>query len=432
MRLFRTPLYRFILLAFTAILFGGQTGSSPALASPSQRQDAETALLSPAAALIQVTTTADDMTDNGNCTLREAIWAANFDKVRDKCTAGSGADTIVLPTGTFALTLPGTLENEGLKGDLDILTSMTIQGAGVGRTVIDGKGLDRVFHILGSGAEVYIQGVTIQGGSAKDGLLNMGGGGIMVGKGTLNLTNAALVSNSADIGGGIDNNGSLTLFYVTLENNKAVSKGGGIINTGHLYATNVTFSANQAGGTGGGINNHNSALLTNVTLTGNTAKNGGGIYNESSMTIFSSTIHQNVPGIGNTATMYIKNSIVSSIVGADNCFASDTSPIISSGYNIDSGSACKFSQTGDRSNLDPRLEPLANNGGRTLTHALLVDSPAVDSGDPDKNNCPATDQRGKIRPADGRDTGSAICDIGAYEFNALDAPQIFLPVLIKR
>jgi CSLREA domain-containing protein len=431
MRLFQTPLYRSILLALTALLAAGQPGYAPALASPSRGQEAEAALLSPTAALILVTTTADDWTDNGNCTLREAIWAANNDKARDKCTAGSGADTIVVPAGTFALTLAGTLEDKGEKGDLDILSSMTIQGAGVGRTVIDGKGLDRVFHILSSGVEVYIQGMTIQGGSAKDAAQNLGGGGIMVQKGTLNLTNAALVSNSAEIGGGIDNAGYLTLYHVTLMNNKAVSKGGGIINTGHLYATNVTFSANQAGGTGGGINNNNSALLTNVTLNGNTAKNGGGIYNESSMTIFSSTIHQNVPGIGNAGTMYIKNSIVSSTVGADNCFASDTSLIISSGYNIDSGSACKFSQTGDRSNIDPGLEPLANNGGRTLTHALLEDSPAVDSGDPDKANCPAIDQRGRSRPADGG-AGSAICDIGSYEFNALDAPQIFLPVLFKR
>jgi CSLREA domain-containing protein len=59
------------------------------------------------AAEIQVTTIADDVTANGNCTLREAVLAANADVSVDACAPGNGIDTIVVPTGTYLLTLRG-------------------------------------------------------------------------------------------------------------------------------------------------------------------------------------------------------------------------------------------------------------------------------------------------------------------------------------
>jgi hypothetical protein len=58
---------------------------------------------------------------------------------------------------------------------------------------------------------------------------------------------------------------------------------------------------------------------------------------------------------------------------------------------------------------------LADNGGPTLTHALLSDSPLIDLGSAD---CPETDQRGLTRPADGNRDGTANCDSGAFEFRA--------------
>src|SRR5207237_9453115 len=84
--------------------------------------------------------------------------------------------------------------------------------------------------------------------------------------------------------------------------------------------------------------------------------------------------------------------------------------VISLGHNLssDNSSSASFNTVGDLLGKDPRLGPLADNGGRTLTHALLSGSPAIDAGD--NAGAPAADQRGVSRPR------AMACDIGAYEF----------------
>jgi hypothetical protein len=68
-------------------------------------------------------------------------------------------------------------------------------------------------------------------------------------------------------------------------------------------------------------------------------------------------------------------------------------------------------------NTDPLLGPLQDNGGPTWTHALLPNSPAIDTGD--NAQCPPTDQRNVPRPQDGNGDGESICDIGSYELEGL-------------
>jgi len=129
------------------------------------------------------------------------------------------------------------------------------------------------------------------------------------------------------------------------------------------------------------------------------------------MAIANSTIVENgAQGLNSAAPgdIIIENSIV-----ANN--ETDCSPggIISLENNLDNDGSCSFAQAGDISNTDPMIGPLKDNGGPTLTHALLSGSPAVDAG----NNltCMNEDQRDTLRPQDGDDNGAAVCDMGALE-----------------
>jgi hypothetical protein len=164
-----------------------------------------------------------------------------------------------------------------------------------------------------------------------------------------------------------------------------------------------------------------SVSLINSTISGNTTnRGGGGLYaSDGAITITYTTIASNTTSTGGDGihqaggTVTLLDSIVA-YNGADNCAGTLTS----NGYNLDSGNTCGFSATGDITNTDPLLGPLADNGGATLTHALLDGSPAIDQG-----ICVAgitTDQRGVSR-------GSA-CDIGAFE---VSSGTVYLPLILR-
>ena len=105
---------------------------------------------------------------DGDCSLREAISSsANADTKTDACAAGDGADEIILPSGTYRLSIEGAAEDAAATGDLDITSELTISGAGAATTVIDANMIDRVFHVdpSGSGIAATIRGVTIRGGA---------------------------------------------------------------------------------------------------------------------------------------------------------------------------------------------------------------------------------------------------------------------------
>ena len=299
-------------------------------------------------AVIEPNTFGDENGGGTGCSLREAILAANNDAAFGGCPAGSGADTISLGAGTYGLSIPpGTTGDDKLDGDLYVASQLTITHAGVTPAAIDGGGIDRVIHVLGA-ADLTASGFTIRNG------------------------------RTGQSGAGIRNEGNLSLSNATVSGNETTaSYGGGIANAGTatMSLTNVTVSGNRAEGDGGGIDQGIGGRLdlSNVTIAGNTTDisgdtgGGGGIFNAG-------------------GTINVKNTIIAQnydntsdpIVKSPDCGGA----ALTSGRNnlIGDAAGCDFlASAGDTINVKPRLAPLADNGGPTLTHALLAGSPAIKS-----------------------------------------------------
>jgi CSLREA domain-containing protein len=346
---------------------------------------------------------------SGNTSLRAAIMEAN---------ALAGVDVIDLASGTYTLTIAGTNENAASQGDLDISSEIKIVGAGAGSTVIDANKLDRVFDIQFAG-DATISGVTIQNGDnvAQGGGIKLSGGG---GGARLTLDDVIVSGNTASSeGGGIYNDGTLTVTNSTLSGNNTAPQGGGLFNVQDAYLTGVTISGNSAD-FGGGINNANQGItlsLTNVTISGNTATSqGGGIFTAKSADLTNATVAFNSASVG--GGIYVSggqgDAVLKNTILANNTGNNANAALTSLGYNIDSDGTAGLTDPSDQSGtvpspLDPLLGALADNGGPTPTHALLAGSPAINPAG--LTGAPTTDQRGFLR-SDGSP------DIGAYEFNA--------------
>ena len=338
----------------------------------------------------------------GDTSLRAAIEESN---------ALGGADSISLGAGTHSLGL----------GEITISSDLTITGAGVGVTFIDGGTLDRIFSV--TSGTVTISGVTMQGGDVR---FSADGGAIDISSGAdVTLTNVDLSGNAADRGGAINNAGTLTLNDVTLDSNQSEINGGALANSGTAILNRVTISHNSSGGDGGGIESSgggSSVSLTNVTISSNRADvNGGGLNVQTTATLQNVTITSNTAtqagGIQESGgTITITNTIIAENVDTDDGNGPDIAGSFTSGGNNligDIGGANGFTDgvNGDQvgsggSPIDPLLGGLANNGGPTLTHALITGSSAIDAGS--NAGAPSTDQQGNTR--------DATVDIGAFEY----------------
>lgn len=240
------------------------------------------------AANFTVTKVADtnDGVCDSDCSLREAIVAAN---------AAAGADHIILGSGlTYTLTL-GPADPSGTlvpgSGDLDITDALTIDGNG---STIDAALIDRVFNIQGN-FSVTINNLTIKNGSAS-GFLSAGGGiriqgaNVVLNGCVVTGNSSALETGSRDDGGGIAVYGSfdaptattslahLTLNGTTVSGNTAANGGGILCVLCALSISNSAISSNTAdGGDGGGIDvvgNGSTLSMTNSTLASNNVSGG--------------------------------------------------------------------------------------------------------------------------------------------------------------
>ena len=337
--------------------------------------------------LIRVTSFEDGL-DAG--TLRAAVITANADTAME--------NVIRLAPGIYTLSIAGRDEDVAATGDLDLTYNVTIRGAGADVTTIDAAALDRIFHIL-SGVTVELQDVTLTGGDPQ-----AEGGGIL-NEGTLTLTRCQVSASTATTGGGALANAlgaTATIDSSTFFGNavaeppipgNSADSGGAVHNQGTLTIINSTISGNSATTEGGAIYNQTgTVMLTNVTVACNTAATGGGIANSGTATLLNTIV------ANNTAT-------------TDVDFAGT---VVSSGTNLIGGVGTSTGWVAsDLLDTDPLLGPLQDNTGTTLTHALLVDSPAIDVGTDD--GTPTVDQRGITRPVDANHDEVDTTDIGAVE-----------------
>jgi CSLREA domain-containing protein len=318
----------------------------------------------------------------GGCTLREAMMATPENTIVD------------LPAGTYDLT----------EGPLPAGNGRFLVGAGARTTTITAGDSSRVMTV---GSSVNVSGVTISDGSVGGGQ----GGGIHVGPGAeLNLIESAVLSSSAERGGGIYSEGTLRIERSTIAFNDAEGEnplGGGLaIADGDAKLFDTTISTNFSQETGAGLYTSANVELHNVTIAHNEARapegtepsTGGGI--------------QQAFDEANDRTVAFNTLVVENFGG--NCLGTTgAAGMIDARFSMGDDMLCNvptepsFGNTPITSSAD--ITDLRHNGGETDTHELLEGSPAIGRAEP--GTCEGTfDQRGLARPS-----GADGCDVGAYE-----------------
>ncbi len=366
----------------------------------------------------------NDGTCNADCSLREAITAAN---------ATVDNDTIYFALPFFAS--PQTITLSGSEIVIANNGSLTIWGTGNNRLTVSGNNASRIISISDN-AVVNIDHMRFTGGTGA-GAANTGrGGAIYNNGGTTVISNCVFTGNTGMLGGAMNNAtaGTLTITDSVLSNNVAATVGGALQNfsTSTLHLINTAITGNSCGtsSTGGGAIQGNGAItMTNVTMSGNsTLSSGGGIYyNGTGLTMTNTTIMGNASGSNagglhkSTATnnANIRNSIIAGNTGGA---SPDITNVINSlGNNIIGVVGTSTGWVGsDMQNSNPFLSPLGYYGGNGFSHAVLLGSSAADNGQNcvknlscATNNPPVavvTDQRGAARTGD--------VDIGAFEVSS--------------
>ena len=415
------------------------------------------------AATLIVTSCADD---GSSGTLRSVVTTAG---------EGDTVDASALTCGAIALT----------RGAVPVYPDdLTIVGPGAKALAVDGAGADRVFVHYGYGT-LGLRDITVRNGSAVVAGYRVTGGACVISNGYVRLdhgtVSGCLAAGEGAYGGGITARG-VSLYTSTLSGNTALGSqantftaaygggamayrgqaflfdstiagnsathaatdthgsyctGGGIFSDLGGYAYRSTLSGNYSFGTGGGLATHAGFGISDSTIAGNAAryKTGGGVFARvfDSMLVDNSTIAGNTAGISGAGLYFagvanaltLQSSIVANntVAGANADIATMGAFTIGGSNNLVTASASNVTLPVGTLRSDPRLWPLADNGGPTPTMALMIGSPALDAGSNPLNL--ASDQRG---PGFARVRGAA-ADIGAFEGVVAPAVVTTVPAL---
>lgn len=408
---------------------------------------------------IVVNSTADQIVaGDGACTLKEAVSNANAlrDTTNGDCTAGFNPTIVLGERQRYTMTT-------AMAGDCcsALIFTHSVRVEGHGSTIARDPTLSSELRLLLAQSsiegEIAIEDLTISGGRAT-------GGGIFVQSGaSLRLNRCTVRDNTAGsgrLGGGLRNLGNTTIENSTFTGN---SGGGAAVHssegtTSHnVVIVNSTFSGNtgdylaedgvtmihEPGGAIALVGRSEGALtVLSSTVTNNSATlGGGGLYLRNGETIRGNSSPRVALGrniIAGNRSLSAGSELLSvssgdrraAIFTLDRNLFGDSSEasaqsvarfalsgFIAVPFTVGPTDITAYADGTRPTALAGILNPaLADNGGFTLTHALVRGSPAVDSG----GDCPMVDQRGAARPVDSDDDGTPTCDIGAVEARVAD------------
>lgn len=340
-------------------------------------------------------------------------------------------------------------------GAIALHGAVNLLGPGADALTLDGADADRVFDHAGPG-KLNLYDLTLAhgryaGGDARGGCLRSSGdvglvdtrisgcaveagggeaaGGGVFASGQVELMNSVISGNVASggaspaFGGGVAA-ATLVTKYSTIEDNRVLSPGGhgyggGAFVDGATALLGSTIAGNEAAIAAGlvaGTDAQQSASILDSTVSGNRAGDRiGGVRAGGSLMLANSTVAFNTAPNGSDGVHLLAGAQVHSSILAHNGevdLDAEAGVVLSGAANLILHATLAL--PADTIALDPRLQPLADNGGRTRTHALAADSPALDAGD---NAMQFNgDQRGMEYPR----TVGASTDIGAFERQAIE------------
>lgn len=389
------------------------------------------------AADIVPTTFDDELNADGDCSLREAVEAANTNVAVDACAAGSSTelDTIRLDVGTYTLSVTGQGEDANQKGDLDVLDTAGLEIIGIDArsTLLDAAQVDRLFDLRQG--NLVVDSMTLMNGFVNYSRYeNAAGIRVDCSECGLVLRNSRLTGGDARYVGAIaaswnttDSTTSIIIENSLIDSNNSQSFGAiAMLGGGHLRVINSTIANNTSLAAAGAIitdvKGNGSVEIIFSTITGNSVVQlgAGGIfaYTENPVYISHSVIAGNQGAVSSSDT---RDPAV-----VNDCWIQDATLLTTDGWNV-FGSTYQGSGPSDswgcvigatdvlETSVGAILDAtLANHGGQTDTYSLVAGSPAIDLAVDGEGFCGAygTDQDGKPRLI-----GSA-CDAGASEYGA--------------